>query len=70
MIIPAELALPYEAKAIDVPKLEQREPWFLKINPNGRIPALIDHNEGDLAVWESGAKQKWTQIQFPGQGLG
>lgn len=51
---PAELALPYEVKAISLTKNEQKEPWFTKINPNGRIPALVDHNEGDLAVWESG----------------
>lgn len=51
----AELALPYEPRAIDVTKLEQREPWFTKINPNGRIPALVDPNQGDLSVWESGA---------------
>jgi Glutathione S-transferase, N-terminal domain len=35
------------------------EPWFLKICPNGRIPALIDHDEGDLNVWESGDMQYW-----------
>jgi Glutathione S-transferase, N-terminal domain len=33
------------------------EPWYLKLNPNGRIPTLIDHDEGDFAVWESGALQ-------------
>jgi glutathione S-transferase len=31
---------------------EQKEPWFIEINPNGRIPALKD---GDLRVFESGA---------------
>ena len=36
-------------------KLEQKEEWFLKINPNGRIPAIIDHDNGDFAVFESGA---------------
>ncbi len=33
-------------------KNEQKEPWFIEINPNGRIPALKD---GDLRVFESGA---------------
>jgi glutathione S-transferase len=33
----------------------QREDWFLKINPNGRIPAIIDRDEDDLAIFESGA---------------
>ena len=36
-------------------KLEQKEDWFLKINPNGRIPAIVDHDNGDFAVFESGA---------------
>ena len=36
-------------------KLEQKEEWFLKINPNGRVPAIIDHDNGDFAVFESGA---------------
>ncbi|TNE62160.1 MAG: glutathione S-transferase [Alphaproteobacteria bacterium] len=50
-----ELGLPYEVKAIDLAKGEQKTPEFLKINPNGRIPAIIDHDENDLAIFESGA---------------
>ena len=50
-----ELELPYETHAIDLGKGEQKEPWFLEINPNGRIPAIVDRDEGDLAVFESGA---------------
>src|SRR3954468_21971117 len=34
---------------------EQKEEWFLQINPNGRIPAIVDHDNGDFAVFESGA---------------
>ena len=50
-----EVALPYTVKAIQLGKLEQKEDWFLRINPNGRIPAIIDRDEGDFAVFESGA---------------
>jgi len=50
-----ELGLPYTVRALSLGKLEQKEEWFLKINPNGRIPAIIDHGNGDFAVFESGA---------------
>ena len=50
-----ELALPYELHALDLLKGPQKEPWFLAINPNGRIPAIVDRDEGDFAVFESGA---------------
>jgi len=50
-----ELGLPYTAHAVNLAKQEQKEPWFLKVNPNGRIPAIVDRDEGDLAVFESGA---------------
>jgi len=47
-----ELGVPYELHAISLSKNEQKEDWFLKINPNGRIPAMTD---GDVRVFESGA---------------
>jgi glutathione S-transferase len=50
-----ELGLPYTVHAIDLGSGEQKQPWFLKINPNGRIPAIVDRDEGDFAVFESGA---------------
>ncbi len=50
-----ELGLPYTVHPINIRKLEQKEPWFLKINPNGRVPAIIDRANGDLTIFESGA---------------
>jgi glutathione S-transferase/GST-like protein len=50
-----ELGLPYTLKVIDLTAGEQRTPVFLAINPNGRIPAIIDHEADDFAVFESGA---------------
>ena len=50
-----ELGLPYEVKAVNLSANEQKTPDYLKINPNGRIPTIIDHDNGDFAVFESGA---------------
>ena len=50
-----ELGLAYDLHVIDMGAGEQKQPWFLKINPNGRIPAIVDREAGDFAVFESGA---------------
>jgi GSH-dependent disulfide-bond oxidoreductase len=50
-----ELGLPYAAHFIDILKGVQKEPWFLAINPNGRIPAIVDRDTDGFAVFESGA---------------
>ncbi|MFL6674423.1 MAG: glutathione S-transferase family protein [Massilia sp.] len=50
-----ELALPYTLHPIDLKQKQQKEPWFLAINPNGRIPAIVDRAEDNFAVFESGA---------------
>lgn len=50
-----EMGLPYSFRALNLLGLEQRQDWFLKINPNGRIPAIIDHDNDDFIVFESGA---------------
>jgi GST-like protein len=50
-----ELGLPYQVHALDLANLDQRQPQFLRINPNGRIPAIVDREAGDFAVFESGA---------------
>lgn len=49
----------FSVKELDLDHREHKQDWFLEINPNGRIPALVHHNpahaSGDFAVWESGA---------------
>ena len=40
---------------IDISKGTQKEPWFLKLNPNGRIPVVVDPNRGNFAVFETAA---------------
>jgi len=50
-----ELELPYETHPIDLSKNVQKEEWFLKLNPNGRIPVIVDRDNHDFAVFETGA---------------
>ena len=50
-----ELGLKYTVKAINLGELEQKKPEFLALNPNGRIPVIIDHDNNDFTVFESGA---------------
>ncbi len=50
-----ELALPYQLHVLSFDQQEQKSAEFLKINPNGRIPAIVDRDNDDFAVFESGA---------------
>jgi GST-like protein len=53
-----ETGLPYEAQAIDIGANETWTPEFLTLNPNGKIPAIIDPNGPGgkpLGLFESGA---------------
>ena len=50
-----ELGLPYTVHQIDITTGIQKEPDFLAINPNGRIPAIIDRDNDNFVVFESGA---------------
>ena len=75
-ILIEELGIKCKVHPISLSKNQQKEEWFLKINPNGRIPAIgmsneadmvacmffnssmmtaMDHDEGDLPIFESGA---------------
>ena len=53
-----EIGLPYEVHSINIMKNESWEPEYLSLNPNGKIPAILDPNGPDgkpLALFESGA---------------
>lgn len=50
-----EVGLPYTVKPIDLSTGVQKAPDYVKLNPNGRIPTIVDHDAGDFAVFESGA---------------
>ena len=69
-ILLEELGVPYTAHAIDIIKDEQFAPDFLKIAPNNRIPAIVDHDTG-IQMMETGAimmylADKYGQFQCDG----
>lgn len=53
-ILLEELELPYTIHKIDIGNGDQFSPEFVAINPNSKIPAIVDR-DNDLAVFESGA---------------
>ncbi|WP_022976415.1 glutathione S-transferase family protein [Nevskia ramosa] len=59
-----ELGVPYTLHALSLSKGDQKTADFLKINPNGRIPAIVDRDEGDFAVFESGALMIYLAEKF------
>ncbi|CAH01029.1 glutathione peroxidase [Kluyveromyces lactis] len=54
-IVLSELNMHYNTIFLDFNLGEHRAPEFVAINPNARVPALIDHNMENLSIWESGA---------------
>jgi glutathione S-transferase len=54
-ILLEELGMPYEAHGVNLLTGEQKKPEYLKLNPNGRIPTIVDRDADDFAVFESGA---------------
>ena len=56
--------LKWEVIPIDIMKNTQKEDWFLKINPNGRIPAITDPNNGDFAVFETSAIMLYLEKKY------
>ncbi|OTA98220.1 hypothetical protein M426DRAFT_326167 [Hypoxylon sp. CI-4A] len=65
-ILLEELGLPYKVTNIDISKNTQKEPWFLEINPNGRIPALTDtFTDGKpIRIFESGAIMQYLTDRY------
>ena len=47
--------MPYEIHSVNLGEGDQRKPDFLKISPNGRIPAIVDTDNDNLSIFESGA---------------
>lgn len=50
-VVLEELGLEYDVVNINIQVGEQKNPQYLKLNPNGRVPALVDHSNGDFTIW-------------------
>ncbi len=50
-----ELQLDYAVKYIDLAVGDQHEPSFIAMNPNGRIPVIVDHDSSGLTIFDSNA---------------
>ncbi|WP_413578706.1 glutathione S-transferase family protein [Bdellovibrio sp. HCB290] len=66
-----ELGVPYLKHIIDLKSGEQKKPEFLAMNPNGRIPVIVDHTpKGDLPVFESAAILYYLSEKYNGKFFG
>lgn len=61
-----ELEIPYKVFKHDFVARTQKEPWYLAINPNGRIPAITDtfSDGSQIHLWESGSILKYLVEQY------
>lgn len=59
-----ELELEYETTIVDLVTGQQKQPHFLALNPNGKIPVLVDHDEGGFTIMESGAILLWLAEKY------
>lgn len=50
-----EMELTYTAHVLNLSERTQHKDWFLAMNPNGRIPVIVDHDEDNLTIFETGA---------------
>lgn len=62
-----ELGLPYEEIPVDLARGEQKEAAYLQINPNGKVPAMID---GENVLWESCAINNYLAEKYRPELLG
>ena len=59
-----EMGLDYEIRWVNIGAGEQHEPDFLKVSPNGKIPAILDHETG-ISLMESGAILQYLAYSSP-----
>ncbi len=65
-VVLAEKELEFERVLVDLRKGEQRQPEFLKLNPYGRVPVLIDD---DVVVYDSTIINEYLEDEYPSEAL-
>ncbi|KAH9810468.1 glutathione S-transferase [Melampsora americana] len=63
-----ELGLSYETVYFDFKKGEQKSDEHTKLNPNGRIPTIVDHKNSDFTLWESNAILEYLAYTYDKEG--
>ena len=66
MLTLAEKGVPYESHYLDLLKMDQHKPEYLKVNPDGTIPAMVD---GDRVLTESTPMMEYVDEKFDGPPL-
>jgi glutathione S-transferase len=66
LLTAVHLGVPLELELVDLGRGQQRDPSYLSLNPNAKVPTLVD---GDLVLWESHAIQQYLAETTPGQTL-
>jgi glutathione S-transferase len=64
VVLMEELGLSYNEVILDFAKQEHKTEEYRKLNPNGRIPTLVDHSNNDEVIWESNAILKYIAERF------
>jgi glutathione S-transferase len=59
-----ELGLTYDDVHMDFVNKQQKSNDYLELNPNGKIPTLVDHNNNDFAIWESNAILQYLVSEY------
>jgi len=54
----------YDVESINIMKNTQKEPWFIKLNPNGRIPVIVDRARDNFPVFETAAILLYLQQHY------
>ncbi|KAG8819121.1 Glutathione S-transferase 2 [Serendipita sp. 401] len=64
LVLMEELGVSYNEVILDFAKEEQKTEEYRKLNPNGRIPTLVDHSNNDEVIWESNAILKYLADRY------